>query len=149
MSKAAIQTFGGNTRLLEGLWAEKVELLIVGGVAMNFHVPERAFDDLDILVNPTVENATRCLSALGKLGRHGPTPGQLAGSKKQLCLKDHEFYADILTPDPAIDFLAEFATGHDALVNGVLVRICSKSYLRRMKSAGGRKRDAEDLLLLG
>ncbi len=49
---------------------EKVEYLIVGGYAVAAHGHPRFTRDLDIWVNPTVQNGKRIVSALDKFGFH-------------------------------------------------------------------------------
>ncbi len=45
-----IQVTGDNTHLLAELNRQGVRYLIVGGVAVHYHAPERKYDDLDILL---------------------------------------------------------------------------------------------------
>jgi hypothetical protein len=48
--------------------AKEVKALIVGGYAFAFHARPRYTQDLDILVEPTPENARRILEALEEFG---------------------------------------------------------------------------------
>jgi hypothetical protein len=50
------------------LGARKVKFLVVGGYAFAFHAKPRYTKDLDILVEPTPENARRLLQALDDFG---------------------------------------------------------------------------------
>ncbi|GAP21252.1 hypothetical protein [Leptolinea tardivitalis] len=63
--------------LLKLLNEEKVEYLIVGGYAVAAHGHPRFTRDLDIWVNPTIQNGKRIVSALDKFGFHslGLKPG--------------------------------------------------------------------------
>jgi len=54
--------------LLAAFNAEKVEFMIVGGYAVNFHGYERNTSDLDIWVKPTAENIQRVGDALLRIG---------------------------------------------------------------------------------
>lgn len=54
--------------LLKLLDDEKVEYLIVGGYAVAAHGHPRFTRDLDIWVNPTIQNGKRIVSALDKFG---------------------------------------------------------------------------------
>jgi hypothetical protein len=56
--------------LLRLLNEEKVEYLIVGGYAVAAHGYPRFTRDLDIWVNPTVQNGKKIVSALDKFGFH-------------------------------------------------------------------------------
>jgi hypothetical protein len=63
--------------LLRALAAAQVEFLIVGAHALAAHGIPRATGDLDVLVEPTPENARRVIEALGAFGApiaaHGRT----------------------------------------------------------------------------
>lgn len=48
--------------------ARKVKALIVGGFAFSFHAKPRYTKDIDILIEPTSENASRVLLALADFG---------------------------------------------------------------------------------
>ncbi|MCI0489262.1 MAG: hypothetical protein L0229_21935 [Blastocatellia bacterium] len=60
---------------------EKVEYLVVGGYAVIKHSEPRYTKDLDVWVNPTMENAKRVFSALQKFGGELPCPPQSLYSK--------------------------------------------------------------------
>jgi len=144
-----IQTFGGNSHLLAELNQSGVRYLIVGGVAVHFHAPERAYDDLDIMLDPTMKNADRFLMVLDKLGLRAQFPAEkLAQPKKQIPLKTYH-YADVVTPAFDIDFAAEWEQASLATVNDQPVRIASRDLLRRLKSGSERDKDVKDLKLLG
>ena len=56
--------------LLRLLNDEKVEYLIVGGYAVAAHGHPRFTKDLDLWVNPTIQNGKRIIAALDKFGFH-------------------------------------------------------------------------------
>ena len=60
-------------RLLQGLLDAGVSFLVVGGYAAIAHGLTRATDDLDIWIEPTLENAKRTLQVLQAIG--APTAG--------------------------------------------------------------------------
>ena len=53
---------------IESLIAHGVEFLVVGAYALAFHGAPRFTGDLDILVRPAIDNATRLLTALEAFG---------------------------------------------------------------------------------
>lgn len=55
-------------RVCSRLNAEQARYVLVGAVAMQLWGTTRATRDIDILIEPTVENARRVLRALGSLG---------------------------------------------------------------------------------
>ena len=115
-------TFGSNKRLLEALNNHAVAFLIIGGVAVKFHGCREEFDDLDIMIEPTVKNGSSFLDGIRSLGLHPHcTAQQLGHSNKQIPLKN-EYYADILTPPPGIDFQELYARGLNGYVNDIPVR---------------------------
>ncbi len=54
-------------RVLAALEAHGVDYVVIGGVAINFHGIGRATEDLDVFVEPTVDNIARLRSALHSL----------------------------------------------------------------------------------
>jgi hypothetical protein len=48
--------------------AQSVKALIVGGYAVAFHAKPRFTKDIDLLVEPTPDNARRLLQALSDFG---------------------------------------------------------------------------------
>lgn len=54
--------------LFASLDAHEVRFLVVGGYAFAFHAKPRYTKDLDILIEPTPENAQRLLKALADFG---------------------------------------------------------------------------------
>jgi hypothetical protein len=53
---------------VESLIAHGVEFLVVGAYALAFHGAPRFTGDLDILIQPTLDNAERLMRALGAFG---------------------------------------------------------------------------------
>lgn len=56
------------SELLELLCAERVRFLIVGAHALAAHGRPRATGDLDVLVDPTPQNASRLATVLAAFG---------------------------------------------------------------------------------
>ena len=54
--------------MLELLNARKVEFMIVGGYALAFHGAPRFTGDIDIFINPTLENSRKILIVLEEFG---------------------------------------------------------------------------------
>jgi len=98
---------GANTEFVDALVRADARFLIVGGVAVKFYVPQRAVEDLDLLVERTKGNASKVLTAVSSspLFRRNITVGQLIRPKLQICVKMFECYMDILTPGPDLDFI--------------------------------------------
>ena len=109
MTTQQISLFGANQELLIQLVTANVRLLVVGGVAVRFYVPTRPVDDLDILVESTLENAEKVMDVLLRLRL---TPNfsvvDLARPNVHLPIKGYH-YADILTPPTGFDFADAYA----------------------------------------
>ena len=54
--------------ILNALQTHKVNYMLVGGYAVNFHGYERTTSDLDIWIKPTKDNLEKVLSVLADLG---------------------------------------------------------------------------------
>lgn len=57
---------------LESLNNEGVAYVVIGGIAVLAHIPYRTTRDLDILIQPTLENGARARRAVGAWGLFEP-----------------------------------------------------------------------------
>lgn len=57
---------------LESLNREGVAYVVIGGIAVLAHVPYRTTRDLDVLIEPTLENAVKARRAVGVWGSFEP-----------------------------------------------------------------------------
>lgn len=57
---------------LESLNSEGVVYVVIGGIAVLAHVPYRTTRDLDVLIEPTLENAGKARRAVGRWGSFEP-----------------------------------------------------------------------------
>lgn len=145
---------GGNEPLVHALARCGVEYVVIGGLAIAWHCPERQADDLDILANPTSENSAKLAAALYSVGLSGFKEDSFARPGVQAALKKVQ-YADILTPrpdDPTYADVAADAVG--ANLFNTPVRVASIAMLLRLKrlavasGVGSRAKDQSDVELL-
>jgi len=149
-----IYLFAANAELLAKLTARQARFIIVGGEAVRFYVPERQADDLDLLVEPCLRNASLVIDAIneGASQIYRFDAIGLAQRNIQWPVKEY-YYVDILTPKAGIDFddvwndavLAEVDCG-DSIVS---VRIAAKATLIEMLRSSQEdkhKRDIEALM---
>jgi hypothetical protein len=149
--------------LLRFLHEQRVEHILIGGVAVAAHGYRRPSKDLDIVPAPNVQNLERLAHAL--LALHA-RPAELGD------FEPDEFPADATDLDDLAlggNFRLETDLGsldvmqwisgveaddlyreldHEALtfqLDDVPVRYCSLRHLRAMKTAAGRPRDLDDL----
>jgi hypothetical protein len=57
---------------LAALNSEGVAYVVIGGMAVLFHVPSRTTRDLDVLIEPALENARRARAAVARWGGFEP-----------------------------------------------------------------------------
>jgi hypothetical protein len=57
---------------LESLNSEGAVYVVIGGIAVLAHVPYRTTRDLDVLIEPTLENAEKARRAVGRWGSFEP-----------------------------------------------------------------------------
>jgi len=138
-----------NGELLAELNRHAARFLVVGGVGVHFYAPERAYGDLDILIDPSPLNAGRLLLALQHLRiEPGFNVGVLAQPKIHLPIKILEFDVDVITPATDVDFASEWERATDAHIEYQPVRIAARDLLIRMKSGTDRHTDAADIEIL-
>jgi len=83
----------------------EVRYVVIGGIAAVLHGVPRATFDLDILIDPTPENARRLLDALARagLGTASLTTPEAILANEITVLKDR-VRVDILTAAPRLTF---------------------------------------------
>jgi predicted nucleotidyltransferase len=150
-----------NADLLRRLADSGVSFLLVGGGAVasygcrdDLYLPE-----LDILIDPAIENAKRVIGVLSATGMQlWISAADLAGPKKQLPVKQLLFDMDILTPAAEESFPAILERSGRVIVSEVEVRIIARDDLIAMKRSaaddpksdvGKHKRDLDCLESLG
>jgi nucleotidyltransferase DUF2204 len=124
-----------------------VEYLIVGAHSLAFHARPRFTGDLDILIRPTVENATKIVAVLNEFGfadlavsaSDFTTPEQII----QLGRAPNRI--DLLTSITGVSIDEAFATKVIAELDQIPVSFLSKTLLIANKRAVGRPQDLADV----
>ena len=88
---------GSNKEIVQVFSERGVEFVLVGGLAVSWYCADRQADDMDLLVNPTKENAIRISQALSQLRYAVTDPQCFCRPGVQVPLKK-EHYAELLTP---------------------------------------------------
>jgi len=149
-----LPTFTAVTGLVEALYVHGVKFLVVGGFAVHHYDPSRDVlgHDLDLVFEPTGENAARLIEVLKALGFTVPPdvaphlPGK-NGEKISLYMW-RDFYPVDLLFDPGGDFHALWGTSHEARIGGAPVRVVSaQAILDRLVKEADPKR-ADDVVRL-
>lgn len=134
-------------RELLGLFRElAVEYAIVGGFAVNYYGYVRTTQVIDILVNPTIENAARVLEALGRFGFAGAKiPRELLereGGIVHLGVEPNRIH--ILTGLKGVNNNDIFAGARVVEIDGEEVNLISFEHLVEVKRKSDRPRDLAD-----
>jgi len=136
--------------VLRELRAAEARFLIVGAFAVSYHSEPRATGDLDILVEPTAENASRVYRALGAFGAPLTDLSQAdlarPGLVFQMGLPPRRI--DILTGITGVTFEEAWAERAQVTYGGVTVPVIGWRALIKNKLALGRPRDLEDVTVL-
>ncbi len=133
------------------LTARGVEFLIVGAYALAFHGVPRFTGDLDILVRPTPDNATRLLQAIADFGF--PTadlvPADLVDPRRMLELGLPPVQLHVMSAISGVSWEDAHAHATRGRFGRHDVPVIGRSALIQNKRAAGRPKDLADLDALG
>lgn len=142
--------------LIGGLNEHHVRFVVIGGVAVGAHGYVRATEDLDLVPEPSAQNADRLARALTRLdarltlgcGRPFRAAGDVVALKRRrnLTVETSVGAVDIVQQArgvPSFTELDQHAVESDLM--GEAVRICSLAHLRKMKMARDNAQDRADL----
>lgn len=136
--------FAGNADLIQTLVKFRVDMLLVGGLAMAWYCPSRRADDLDLLYDPSKENASRLGQALKHLNIVNFTQADIEKYGSQIQLGG-PFYAELLSPSlSARDFAALAANCEIATLHGQQVKVASIETLIQLKNIAMSHTDFEE-----
>jgi len=127
----------------------EVRYLVIGGVASVLHGVPRATFDLDILIDPTDDNAQRLLSALmdAGFGTAMMTNAQEILAHEITVFNDR-VRIDVQTRTPGVSFQDAWSRRKTITYHGQDFFILSKEDLIASKQASGRAVDLEDVHML-
>lgn len=138
--------------LLAYLNAHHVRALVVGGHALAFHGRPRYTKDLDVLVEPTPENAARLIGALTDFGFGdvGLSEGDFSVTGKVVQLGFAPNRIDLLTSIDGVSFDEAWKGGVRGMFGSVSTMFLGKDEFVANKRAAGRLQDLADIdVLLG
>lgn len=132
---------------IELLNSHKVEYIIVGGHAVAFHGYPRYTGDIDFLLRPTEENASRAAAAVGAFGL--PDSDRLKtvllqkGKIVQIGRPPNRI--DLLTSATGIDFDQAWRSAILSSLDELPVCFLDLASLLKNKRAAGRAKDIADV----
>jgi len=125
----------------------KVRYLVVGGYAVAIHSKPRYTNDIDILVEPELDNAKRTLQALGDFGfgNLGIKQEDFLNREQVIQLGYPPLRIDLLTSVSGVNFAEAWSRKVDSKYGDQTVHFIGKQDLIASKKGAGRKRDLLDL----
>jgi hypothetical protein len=142
--------------ILKVLGRNRVDFVVIGGIAVQGHGYIRGTYDLDIIVEPTTLNLTRLSEALAELHAELRTPGSLSLSDPHQLRSapriptvtrfgplDVVHVEHVAGPPRSYDTLREAALVVN--LDGLEIAVAGLSDLIRMKRAAGREQDLADI----
>ncbi|MFT7163281.1 MAG: putative nucleotidyltransferase [Bacteroidia bacterium] len=141
-------------RFLQSLYDNKVEYMLVGGVATVFHGHVRTTQDLDLWVKESPENKKRLVRALKQvsvIGAENYEKVEMVPDWSSVTIGDHGFVADLmgyLKSFKKEDFDACYKRAVKAKFDSIPITVIQLKDLIAEKKATGRAKDIDDVLNL-
>lgn len=134
---------------LKSLNINKVEYILVGGYAVIYHGYNRTTGDLDLWINPTIENYRKLIKAFFDFGLSQFDMTE----EKFLNITENDVFTfgrppvciDILTKVKGLEFNETFSNSANRIFSGVKIRIIDIRDLIKSKKAANRPKDQDDL----
>lgn len=137
--------------LLSAFNDHRVKYLVVGGYAVSFHAQARATKDLDILVEPSVENSKAVFAALARFGAplEGLSAKDFAEPENFFRMGAPPVMVDILPKINGVQFEEAWRRRVEVPVDSELtISFISRVDLIAAKLAAGRPQDLADVAAL-
>jgi len=134
--------------LLRLLKENDVRFVVIGGVACVAHGFDRLTKDIDIFVEPTMENMQRTFNALTTLGYDLTDVTIEEALQKKLLFRQYILRTDIHPDVTGVDFQTVWKNKELINFKGQEVYFASIEDLIKMKKAAGRDVDLKDLKYL-
>jgi predicted nucleotidyltransferase len=136
MQMSKVHTDPGNQEIILSLKKMGAEFIVVGGLAVAFYGcrDEIRVEEIDIVINPTISNATKIISLAIDFGYQPRIhPQDLAGPKKQMPLKNWHHQIDVLTPSEDIIFEHLMSRSNEFFLGDTSVNVIGLNDLIAMK----------------
>jgi len=132
---------------IELLNKNNVNYLLVGGYAVGYHSRPRYTEDIDIWIQPSLENAKKIIHVLNKFGFTGVSVSieELIQPEKIIQLGLPPQRIDILTSIDGVNFNEAWERRIVDSFGDIPVFIISLKDLIKNKSSSGRTKDLQDI----
>ena len=129
------------------LTAHGVEFIVVGAYALAFHGAPRFTGDLDILIRPTFDNATRLLAALAAFGFPVTelTPEAVADHRRMLQMGVPPVQIHVMSAISGVDWDEAWSDRLEGALGSHTVHFLGRETFLRNKRAAGRLKDLADI----
>jgi hypothetical protein len=138
----------GIEALLKSLNAREVRYVIIGATAFPVHGYARATLDVDILIEPTEENASRMWEALRAFGYDVTDVTIKDMLAKKILIRQYLLETDIHPSAAGVTFEQVWDNRVEGAVGETPTYFAGLDELIAMKQAAGRPKDMEDLRAL-
>ena len=132
---------------IASLIAHGVEFVIVGAYALAFHGAPRFTGDLDILVRPTLENASRLLTALDAFGFPVPdlSPEVVVDRRRMLQMGVPPVQIHVMSTISGVEWAEVWSDRVEGLLGLHTVSFLGRDTFLRNKRAAARPKDLADI----
>jgi predicted nucleotidyltransferase len=134
--------------LLQSLNAREVRYVIIGATAFPVHGYARATLDVDILIEPTEENASRTWEALRAFGYDVTDVTVEDMLAKKILIRQYLLETDIHLSAAGVTFEQVWDNRVEGTIGETSAHFAGLDELIAMKQAAGRPKDVEDLRVL-
>jgi hypothetical protein len=130
---------------LKLLNSSRVEYLVIGGYAVNYHGFPRATADLDVWISIDPKNAQRVAQVLHEFGFAQAEAETFLEPRKVVRMGVPPVRLEILTSVSGVEFADCYTRRVEADIDGIVVNFIHLDDLKRNKQACGRLKDRLDL----
>ncbi len=129
------------------LTAHGVEFVIVGAYAVAYHGAPRFTGDLDVLVRPSLDNASRLLSALAAFGFPASdlTPEAVTSERRMIEMGVPPVQIHVMSAISGVDWPEVWENRVEGSFGARSVAYLGRDTLIRNKRAAGRLKDLSDV----
>ena len=131
---------------LDALNSEGAAYVVIGGMAVMFHIPYRTTRDIDVLIEPTLENARRVRRAVQRWGGFEPEFAEAEVIAGDILSFGGLLRVEIHSRVPGVTWEGVASRRVSAAFQGVPTFFAGLDDLIAMKDASGRReKDLPDL----